>query len=308
MPGIGVRSARVPRVVRPRTRRSITQSVNAVVQGQQLPTWYTETSNFVPWTVTTAAPEPTPEPVVEAPPEPPAPPPVVYQHSDDPSRPTLRDTHGDQFGNRLRDTICKYKGKWVYLQSGPDPYYLRIGEAGSISYYEMEPWTGTVLRLDYRKAFTEDFEFGGHKLGYMNTKDSCWFVSKRLGSSGSSVGLSYLGLNWPRNGSGNSWYKDQGFVDMLNGVYDTPQNVLDIVGVKTPEKMLAKAFSSKACFVRKSLSVVSLYYMGDQVGEALVPRTGTNGVSLNDIYLYESYGHLKSYFTSLGFTPNVYTE
>lgn len=228
----------------------------------------------------------------------------------EPPEPTLKDTYGERYYNKLSQVFCKYKGQWIYLYNITDGYYSRY-ENPTISYYVVgEPNLDYQGRLQLKtipvkEAFTKDFEFDQHKLGYFNYKDACFHVTKRLGSTGGYVGLSlhYLKFN-PISVHSHNYWQDKGFLDMLNGLYAPATEAWSVVGAPVVEKMLARAISNKASISRQSLSVVTINYMGEQVGEVLVKRDGST--TLDDAELYPSYSHLVSYFeTTCGFTPKV---
>lgn len=230
--------------------------------------------------------------------------PIVVAPPPEPE-PTLLTKYGKSVSGKLINTICKYKGKWVYIENATDSYYLQY-EPGKISYFEIDPWDEERKTVMFDDAFVKDFEFDQYKLGYFNSKDVCLYVTRRLGYSSNALGIGMNSITIPR---GLIAYKEPGFIDMLNGVYPTANEALNIVGIRMPEKMIAKAFSTKACFIRKSLSVAALYYMGEQVGEILLKREVGFVPNLEDVTLYPSYSHLVGYFQeSCNFTPKVLTD
>ncbi len=324
MPGLGTRTVARRRVATPRVRRSITESLptNTVVISDSWPWSFAPTfQQFSTDGVATVSVGSSTEPVqsvsvntaptltiIDDPPvassnaqETPI---VAVTPPAEPREQTLLDKYGTELGDRMSNTVCKYKGKWVYVARVTTSYYLRY-EPGKIQYYELEPYDANNVKvLKFEEAFVKDFEFDQHKLGYMNYGDTIFYVTKQLGSAGNRIGLCIGQLSVPqRLMYSSSWYTDPGFVKMLTGQYDSEESAWSVVGARIIEKPVARAISNKAAIFRKTLSCAALYYMGEQVGEVLIKK----GTTLSDAMLYPSAQHLVSYFRdNCGFTPGVY--
>lgn len=240
-------------------------------------------------------PPPPPEPV----PLPPPPPPTLY---------SFLGTNG-AVHNKIHNTIVKYKGEWVWIDTNRgwrnDPDTLHITPLREFEEYfppynadytsRPTPKTRQTVRTD--QALLEDFDFEPRQIGYMNNPEHGAIYVEKDGSYGQRYGIycDVLRSSPGKDGQHLSAWSKPGFVEMLDNIYPTLDEAWAKVTATDVAGVVSVAVSQKLAFCRKSYSLVTLLYKGEQVGEAILRKGATVADTLR---LYPAFEHLKSYINA----------
>jgi hypothetical protein len=154
------------------------------------------------------------------------------------------------------------------------------------------PKSRLTVRTD--QALLEDFDFEPRQVGYMNNPEHGAIYVEKDGSYGQRYGIycDVLRNSPTKDGQHFTGWQKPGFVDMLENIYPT----IDVAWAKVTATDVAGitsvAVSQKLAFCRKSYSLVTLLYKGEQIGEAILRKGATIADTLR---LYPAFEHLKSY-------------
>lgn len=183
---------------------------------------------------------------------------------------------GDKYENaeevkfRLEGSVVLYEGRPVYINKVSVPGADDVAEIARVYFYELplKPKNNEVRKY----LSSKKFDLTPFRMGYMNHKEGTVFVMRspvRQHKQGFSVNSSkILDVSGQRLGwlGFNNMIHDQGFVDMVNGVYPDFKTAGDIIEEGKRESIAISP--SFALTLDKDLDVLVLFNKGTKCGLA----------------------------------------
>ena len=159
----------------------------------------------------------------------------------------------DDVRQRLGGTICRYKGKPVYIADTRGGHQVYV--------QPLLPFSDNYELIDYR---TPDFDYKSPPLGYMNFQDRAYYLSRLPWRDIQKQGLCQQAIEFKPDALGRGgWFPSEALAKCILGEHPNLQDALELIQTQGHESVAIHRHIAIGTVSGQSLGV---FYRGRVVG------------------------------------------